>query len=52
VTASLVSSVLVGRDTNSENGQLGAYRNLLAAQTGKTITVEHAAVLGRLARAI
>ena len=37
---------------NAKNGQLGAYRNELEAQAGKSITAERARTLIRLASAL
>jgi hypothetical protein len=37
---------------NSANGQLKAYRSLLAAQSGKNITADQASLLSRLSQAI
>jgi hypothetical protein len=39
-------------DANSKDGQLGAYRNQLSAQAGKSVTADHAATLAKLSQAL
>jgi hypothetical protein len=54
LTAKLAAAADVAArgDFNARNGQLNAFRNELSAQTGKTVTKAHAAILARLSMAL